>query len=319
LSKLPKFENSNLLVGIETSDDACVYKINDDLAIIQTVDFFTPVVDDPYTFGQIAAANSLSDIYAMGGEPVLALNILGFPSCLDTDIMAEVLKGGASKVVEAGATLAGGHSIEDEEPKYGLCIMGFVHPKKILKNYGAKPQDVLILTKPIGTGIINTSIKAGIADKDSEAAAIKSMCALNKKAKEILDNYPVSSCTDITGFGLLGHGVEMAQGSQVTFNINIDKIPILHNALEYAEMGLVPGGTYRNRKYFEDKISYENIEEKYKDILFDPQTSGGLLISIGKNFAEDIMSEFKTHLDTESAIIGDVSKVKEKLIHISML
>ena len=201
LSKIPKFKNDKLIVGLETSDDAAVYKINDEIAMIQTVDFFTPVVDEPFLFGQIAAANSLSDIYAMGGEPALALNIIGFPNCLNPDIMAEILKGGASKVMEAGATLAGGHSIEDDEPKYGLCVTGFIHPEKVWKNYGAKPGDILILTKPLGTGIINTAIKAGIASNEVKEKAVKVMTSLNKKAKEVFQKYPISSCTDVTGFG----------------------------------------------------------------------------------------------------------------------
>lgn len=314
LSKLPKFVDDKLIVGLETSDDAAVYKINDDLAIIQTVDFFTPVVDDPFTFGQIAAANSLSDVYAMGGDPILALNIIGFPNCLEADIMAEILKGGASKVMEAGATLAGGHSIEDDEPKYGLCVTGFVNPNKILKNYGSKPGDVLILTKPIGSGIINTAIKAEMSSAESQQNAISVMTSLNKKAKEVISNYPINSCTDITGFGLVGHAVEMAEASNVTFNLKMSDIPIMCDALDYAKMGLVPGGSYKNRNFFENKVSFNSISEEYLDLIFDPQTSGGLLISVNELYADKLLDELKHNLETEFALIGKVVEKQDKYI-----
>jgi len=317
LGKLPKFKNDKLIVGLETSDDAAVYKINEDIAMIQTVDFFTPIVDDPYTFGQIAAANSLSDVYAMGGDPAIALNIIGFPNCLHPDVMAEILKGGASKVIEAGATIAGGHSIEDDEPKYGLCVTGFVHPDKVLKNYGAKPGDVLILTKPIGTGIISTAIKAGMASKETETEAIYVMISLNKKAKEVFQNYPISSCTDITGFGLVGHSIEMAESSNVTFEINVNNIPLIRDVVEYAEMGLVPGGSYKNRKYFEGKSKFKNIKEVYMDLIFDPQTSGGLLVSVEEKYAEAIMKDLKQNLETPFALIGRVTVKQDKYIIIS--
>lgn len=283
--------------------------------MIQTVDFFTPVVDDPYTFGQIAAANSLSDVYAMGGEPRLALNIVGFPNCLSPSIMAEILKGGASKVMEAGATLAGGHSIEDDEPKYGLCVTGFVHPDKIFKNYGAKVGDLLILTKQIGSGIINTAVKADMADDEAKKEVITVMTSLNKKAKEVIQNYNISSCTDITGFGLVGHSIEMAESSNVTFDININDVPIINNVLEYAQMGLVPGGAYKNCKYFENKVRFENISEDYKDLLFDPQTSGGLLISVPENEAQSIINDMnKIGMDTKFAIIGKVVERQDAFI-----
>jgi selenide,water dikinase len=314
LSKLPKFENDKLIVGLETSDDACVYKINDDLAMIQTVDFFTPVVDDPYIFGQIAAANSLSDIYAMGGEPVIALNIIAFPNCLSPDIMAEILKGGASKVMEAGATIAGGHSVEDDEPKYGMCVTGFAEPKKILKNYGSQPGDVLILTKPIGTGVINTAYKAGMCSPESEKAAVHVMSTLNKNAKRVIENFPVSACTDITGFGLAGHSVEMAEASNVTFEIDIKKVPYIHDVFEYAEMGLVPAGSYKNRKFFKDRVCMDGIEEKYLDLAFDPQTSGGLLFSVNADYADEILMKLKNCIDTDFALIGRVVEKQDKYI-----
>lgn len=317
LCKLPKFKDDKLIVGLETSDDAAVYKITEEIAMIQTVDFFTPVVDDPYTFGQIAAANSLSDVYAMGGDPALALNIIGFPNCLNVDVMAEILKGGASKVIEAGATLAGGHSIEDDEPKYGLCVTGFINPNKIFKNFGAKIGDVLILTKPIGTGVINTAIKADMASKEAEADAIKIMVSLNKKAKEVFQNYPISSCTDITGFGLIGHCIEMAESSDVCFELDLNKILFIKQALEYAEMGLVPNGAYNNRKYFVGKSSFENIDEAYVDLMFDPQTSGGLLISVNEKYAESILNDLKEkNLDTEFSLIGKVVEKKNEFIKV---
>lgn len=316
LSKLPKFKNDKLIVGLETSDDACVYKINDNLAMIQTVDFFTPVVDDPYIFGQIAAANSLSDIYAMGGEPTIALNIIGFPNCLDPDYMAEILKGGASKVIEAGATIAGGHSVEDDEPKYGMCVTGFIEPDRIFKNYGAKVNEVLILTKPIGTGIINTAYKAGMCSKEAEEKAIQVMISLNKNAKRVIEHYPISCCTDITGFGLAGHAVEMAEASNVSFEINIKQVPSINEVFEYAETGLVPAGAYRNKDYFKDKIDIKELEEKYIDLAYDPQTSGGLLFSVKECYAEEILIKLKENVDTECALIGRVIEKQDKCIKI---
>lgn len=317
MGKLPKFKNDKLIVGLETSDDACVYKINDELAMIQTVDFFTPVVDDPYTFGQIAAANSLSDIYAMGGEPALALNIVAFPNCLSPDIMAEILKGGASKVMEAEATVAGGHSVEDDEPKYGMCVTGFIKPDKVFKNYGAKPGDVLILTKPVGTGIINTAYKAGLCSKESESEAIHVMASLNKNAKRVIENYPISCCTDVTGFGLAGHSAEMAEASNITFIIDMKKVPVIGSVFEYAEMGLVPAGAYRNRSYFSNRVCFEGVEERYVDLAFDPQTSGGLLFAVNEKYTEQIIGELKEALDTNFAVIGKVAEKKDNYIIIN--
>ena len=315
MCKLPKFKNDKLIVGIETSDDAAVYKINDEIAMIQTVDFFTPVVDDPYIFGQIAAANSLSDVYAMGGDPALALNIIGFPNCLSPDVMAEILRGGADKVMEAGATLAGGHSVEDDEPKYGLCVTGFVHPDKIFKNYGAKPGDLLILTKPIGSGIINTAVKADMASVEAADAAIRVMTSLNKKAKEALQGFPVNSCTDITGFGLVGHAIEMAESSDVTFVIDLSQVPVIEGAMDCAEMGLVPAGAYKNRKYFEGRASTEGIDEVYLDLVYDPQTSGGLLISVREEHAHSILEKMKDiGVETEFSVIGRVVERQDKYI-----
>jgi selenide,water dikinase len=297
--------DKNLLVGIETSDDAAVYKLTEDIAVIQTLDFFTPVVDDPYTFGAIAAANSLSDVYAMGGKPTVAMNIVCFPNCLDIDMLGEILKGGADKVIEADAVVIGGHTVEDDEPKYGLSIMGIVHPDKILKNHGCKVGDVLILTKPIGTGIVNTAIKAEIASKEVYNEAVKVMTTLNKYAGEIIVDYNINACTDITGFGIMGHGYEMASASGITIKLFKDKIPVIKGAREYAEMGLVPAGTYNNKGYLKNKYKLVDIPEWLEDILFDPQTSGGLLISTPKDQVEPMMERLM-NLEIKSAIIGEV-------------
>lgn len=317
LCHLPKMKDENLLVGIDTSDDAAVYKINDELAMIQTLDFFTPVVDDPYTFGQIAAANSLSDVYAMGGEPKLAMNIVCFPNCLDQDILVEILKGGYDKVKEAGAIVVGGHTVEDDEPKYGLSVTGFVHPSKILTNSNAKTGDVLVLTKPLGLGIINTAIKGELADKKSYEEAVMVMATLNKYAKEAIDEVgDVNSLTDITGFGLLGHALEMAMGSNVSIKINHKNIPVIDNALEYASMGLVPAGAYRNREYVGKNVVIDkNVPQNIEDILFDPQTSGGLLISIKKDKV-DLLLEKLTALPTKYAVVGEVIEKQEYYLYV---
>ena len=320
LGNLPKFHDENLLVGVETSDDAAIYKVNDELALIQTLDFFTPVVDDPYLFGQIAAANSLSDVYAMGGEPRTALNIVGFPSCLDPKILGRILEGGASKVLEAGAILAGGHSIQDDEPKYGLSVTGFVNPNKIFKNYGSQPGDVIIITKQVGSGLINTAIKAEMAEKSQIDEVVAVMTSLNKKAKEVIENYPISACTDITGFGLAGHAMEMAASSKVTFEIDVNKVPYIDGALEMAKMGLVPAGTYNNKDYISGDVEDCNIEECYLDLMYDPQTSGGLLITLPESEVENIMKDFENkNMDTKVAVIGRVLEKQEKSIVLKSL
>ena len=317
MGKLPKFQDDNLIVGIETSDDAAIYKVTDDIAMIQTVDFFTPIVDDPYMFGQIAAANSLSDVYAMGGEPKVALNIVGFPNCLDPAILGEILAGGADKVKEAGAVLVGGHSVQDDEPKYGLCVSGFVHPDKIFKNFGCKPGDILILTKQIGSGVVNTAIKAQMASEASIKEAVTVMSSLNKKAKEVVENYPVTACTDITGFGLLGHCVEMASASEVTFELKVEEIAYMEDAISYAKMGLVPGGAYKNREHSGKLVDTSRVAEHYVDLLYDPQTSGGLLISIAPSNVEQLMEDFaKKNMDTKVSIIGKVVEKGDKLIRL---
>ena len=285
--------------------------------MIQTVDFFTPIVDDPYMFGQIAAANSLSDVWAMGGEPAVALNIVGFPNCLDPAILGDILAGGADKVKEAGAVLVGGHSVQDDEPKYGLCVSGFVHPDKIFKNYGCRPGDALVLTKQIGSGIINTAIKGELASEVSIKEAQMVMASLNKKAKLVAEKFNVSACTDITGFGLLGHCVEMAEASEVTFEIVTDSVEYMADAIEYAEMGLVPAGTYKNRGYSMDKVEAGGISPVYLDILYDPQTSGGLLLSVAPEDLNDMLQEFqKIGMETKVSVIGTVTEKSDKLIYL---
>ena len=237
VGRLPAAKDDRLMVGVETADDAAVYRVSDEVALIQTVDFFPPMVDDPFTFGQIAAANALSDVYAMGGEPRLALNVVAFPNCLGAEVLGEILAGGASKVKEAGAVLAGGHSINDEEPKYGLCVSGFVKPDRIWKNGGARTGDVLLLTKPLGVGLINTAVKAGMASEEAERKAVESMSCLNKLAMEVLREVEVHSCTDVTGFGLTGHALETARASGKSLVIQTDKLEVLPDALFYASMG----------------------------------------------------------------------------------
>ena len=285
--------------------------------MIQTVDFFTPIVDDPYMFGQIAAANSLSDVWAMGGEPAVALNIVGFPNCLDPAILGDILAGGAEKVKEAGAVLVGGHSVQDDEPKYGLCVSGFVHPDKIFKNYGCKPGDILVLTKQIGSGIVNTAIKADMASPAAIREAQMVMASLNQKGKRVVEKYQVSACTDITGFGLLGHCVEMASASEVTFEINVKDIAYLTDAIDYAKMGLVPAGAYKNRGYSIGKVEVGSVEEHYLDLLYDPQTSGGLVISVSPKEYDAMMKDFKeANMETAISVIGKVSPKSNKLIRL---
>ena len=285
--------------------------------MIQTVDFFTPIVDDPYMFGQIAAANSLSDVWAMGGEPAVALNIVGFPNCLDPAILGDILAGGAHKVKEAGAVLVGGHSVQDDEPKYGLCVSGFVHPQKIFKNYGCRPGDILILTKQIGSGVVNTAIKADFASPSAIREAQTVMASLNKKGKQVVDKYDVSACTDITGFGLLGHCVEMASASEVTFELNVKNIEYFQDAIDYAKMGLIPAGAYKNRGYSINQVETGSVEEHYIDLLYDPQTSGGLLISVAQDQLKDVLTDFDTiGMDTKVSVIGRVAEKSDKLIRL---
>lgn len=307
LKNLPKFEDSNLLVGFDKKDDACVYKISDDKVVIQTVDFFPPMVDDPYTFGQVAATNALSDIYAMGGDPSIAMNLLCFPSCLDASIMHDILQGGYSKIQEAGAIVAGGHTIADPTPKYGLCVSGFAHPSEILTNSNAKNGDVLVLTKPIGIGILNTANKAELLTAEKIKEVTNIMTSLNKYAKETFKGLHVNACTDITGFSLIGHGYEMASGSNKTIELFSNDIPIISDALEYAKMGIIPEGMYNNLEYLKNFFKLTNgVSQAMQDVLLDPQTSGGLLLSMPEKDAKEYLSRMEFYT-SHSRIIGQVT------------
>lgn len=304
--------NENVLVGFSGSDDAAVYRLRDDQAFISTLDFFTPMDDDPYLFGQIAAANSLSDVYAMGGKPLLALNIVCFPACEDMDVLGEILRGGADKVAESGAVVTGGHSVDDKEIKYGLSVTGLVHPDRIWRNTGAVPGDVLILTKPIGTGVMNTALKGDLLSDSQRTELLETMARLNKYAAEaMIDSaIPVHACTDITGFGLLGHLLEML-GDAVTANIVSQNIPLLDGALDMASMGIVPAGAYRNLEHVEHEVVFEN--KKYMHLLADPQTSGGLLFAIPSDFAEKALDVLKTE---HPRIIGSVVPRRDKAVYV---
>jgi len=295
-----------LLTGI--ADDAAVYRLEEDLALIQTVDFFTPIVDDPFIFGQVAAANALSDVYAMGGKPILAMNIICFPvKKMDISVLQRILLGGARKLQEAGVLLVGGHSVEDEEIKYGLSVTGLVHPDKIWRKKGAREGDKLILTKPLGTGIINTAVKAEMASRELEAKSIQTMLTLNKRAAEIMAEAEVHACTDITGFGLLGHLCEMVEGGEVGMVIYSSAVPFFPEVRELVEMGLVPGGLYRNREFRMPMLDVApGVPEWLLDILFDPQTSGGLLFSVPSGQAEELLQRLRREGMREAAIIGEV-------------
>lgn len=317
LCRLPKNQNENLLVGLDTSDDAAVYKLNEDTALIQTLDFFTPVVDDPYLYGQIAAANSLSDVYAMGGKPLTAMNIVCFPTCLPMELLGEILRGGADKIVEAGALLVGGHTVDDNEPKYGLSVSGTVHPDRVLANSRARIGDVLILTKPLGLGIINTAIKADMATKEQYEEATYTMATLNKYGIEAVLHLNISSCTDITGFGFLGHTYEMAKGSGVSIEIDSAAVPVLKGAIELAEMGIIPAGMYANKKHIHQEVKKLNpISEALEDVLYDPQTSGGLLIAIAEKDQHKALEALREINKNPFAIVGRVIEKQEHTIYI---
>lgn len=310
LSDFPKPTDPKVLVGIEASDDAAVYLISKEIALIQTVDFFTPIVDDPYLFGAIAAANSLSDIYAMGGRPIFALNIVGFPeNRLPMEVLKQILKGAQDKATEAGISILGGHTIEDNEPKFGMAVSGLVHPDKILKNSGAKPGDIIVLTKPLGTGIIATAAKRGLADEDTRKQAYKVMAALNKTAAEIISNYPVTSCTDVTGFGFLGHLREMSRASGMDFEVRSHKVPALIQAEQLAANNVIPGGTINNMDYVKSDVTYfEALPYSRKVLLNDAQTSGGLLFTIPEKYATSLMNDFTTYNMSEVAVVGRVKE-----------
>jgi selenide,water dikinase len=271
----------NLLVGLEVSDDAAVYKISDEVAVIQTIDFFTPVVDDPYDYGAIAAANAMSDVYAMGGEVVLALNVCGFPPDLPPEIISEILRGGAEKVAEAGGVLAGGHTIDAQEPTYGLSVMGLIHPDRVWTKGGARPGDVLVLTKPLGVGIVTTALKGEVANPAHVAAAVESMKKLNRDATRLIRQANANACTDITGFALLGHGYEMAEKGSVGLRFHLDQLPFVEGAIEYADNWLFPGGTCKNQQAYEHAVRFApGVSEEMQQLLYTPETSGGLLAAI---------------------------------------
>jgi len=307
LRELPIRKDPNVLVGLETSDDAGVYRLNDEVALVQTVDFFTPIVDDPFTFGQIAAANALSDVYAMGGTPLTALNLVAFPiKTLSFSILKEILRGGLSKMEEAGVALVGGHTVEDPEVKYGLAVTGIVHPNKILTNAKAKAGDRLVLTKPLGTGIIATALKGSVASEEAVQKIVESMTTLNWKASERMKALPAHACTDITGFGFIGHAMEMVLASQVGMVIQSKDIPIFPEAMEYARLGLIPGGAHSNRDFFSCRADVQpDVPALLMDLLYDPQTSGGLLISLPSDEAERLVEALKKE-DIDSSIVGRV-------------
>ena len=295
-----------LLVGLAEPDDAAVYRLDDQQAIISTVDFFPPVVDDPYTFGAIAAANALSDIYAMGGRPLMAINLAAFPDHLGLNILSEILRGGAEKVKEAGAVVAGGHTVTDKEPKYGLAVTGIVHPNHIITKGGAKPGDVLVLTKRLGTGVITTALKQGVADEGDVKLAIQSMSHLNKAASQHAVQHQCHAMTDITGYSLLGHSHEMAHLGHIDFHVKLSTLNWLNGAQRYAEQGIFPGGMYRNQEYFKKWVTFDtDISEVHQNLLFDPQTSGGLLIALASDKAESLCNSL-TQIGESVAIIGHI-------------
>jgi selenide, water dikinase len=319
LGKLARQHDPNVLVGFDHADDAGVYQISPDQALVQTVDFFTPVVDDPYTFGQIAATNSLSDVYAMGGKPLTALALVCFPEKADLEILERILAGGLSKMVEAGCTVIGGHSIRDEETKFGYSVTGLIHPKKILANAGAKPDDALLLTKALGTGVISTAIKKGKAESAWIDAAVHSMTTLNKQAAEIIErgNFGVHSMTDITGFGLIGHAREMALASSVGLELFSKDISVLPGALDCIRAGYVPGGLNNNRDFTECMVAYEApIADELKALLFDPQTAGGLLISVADESRESLLRELRS-AGVRATVVGKVLGSRKPLISIT--
>ena len=293
LEGLKVHRDPNLLVGFDKSDDASVYKVSDDLALVQTVDFFPPIADDPYLFGQIAATNALSDVYAMGGEPRLALNLMCVPEDMPREAVHAMLRGGYDKVYEAGCLITGGHSIFDREPKYGLSVTGFVHPDHILTNSGAQPGDVLLLTKPLGIGVLTTANKAELASPEAMERAYGLMTTLNKAARDAMVRYRVHACTDVTGFGLMGHLLEMTQGSDVEAHLSVGDIDLIPEALELAKMGLLPEGMYRNRTFAEPWVEVGDTPLHCQDLLFDPQTAGGLLMAVHPGDAQALYRELE--------------------------
>ena len=312
LASLPRVENENVLVGFDTADDAGVYKLTAELALVQTVDFFTPIVDDPYTYGAIAAANSLSDIYAMGGRPISALSILAYPAKGDLDDLEQILRGGAEKIREAGCALIGGHSVADDEIKFGYSVTGTIHPARIKPNAGARAGDSLVFTKAVGTGVIATALKRGIARAEDVEASVRSMLELNRRACEAMLAFDVHGCTDVTGFGLIGHAREMALGSGVTIEIDVDAVPLLPGALDYARQGALPGGLKNNREFASCVVEKtREVAPEVEDLLYDPQTSGGLLISLAEDDAAELLRSLPG-----ARTIGRVRAREGKPIHL---
>jgi selenide,water dikinase len=308
--------DENVIVGLERADDAGVYKISDDLALIQTVDFFTPIVDDPYWFGQIAASNALSDVYAMGGVPKTAMNLVAFPvKEMDIAILRRIIQGGVDKLTEAGVVLIGGHSIADKELKFGLSVTGFVHPQRVLTKKNLQAGDRFILTKPLGTGIVNTAIKAGMAPAALVDKVTALMAGLNRAAAGVMASFDVHACTDVTGFGLLGHLAEMVCGSGKGVRVFSQGVPMIPEALEYASMGLIPAGAYKNKEFRESMVHFEaGVDRSRQDVLFDPQTSGGLLIGVNGSQAVDLVKALGSAGIDEAAEIGEVLTEPEEKI-----
>jgi selenide,water dikinase len=317
LKVLPLPSDPNILVDIDTHDDAGVYRINDELALVLTTDFFPPVCSDPYEFGQIAAANSISDVYAMGGDPVLALNIMMFPAKdLPMEAYAEILKGGFDKAEEAGVRIIGGHTIDDSPPKYGLAVVGFIHPERIMTNSGARPGDKLILTKPLGTGIIMAGQRLAIAKESDILEAKRLMMLLNKSGAEVMKRHGLTGATDITGFGLAGHSLKMAKASKVTISIDMQKVPLIGAVYNLVDDGCIPGASFRNLEYAENDTSFaDSLDYNLKMIAFDAQTSGGLLMSVPANKAESVLIQLHSEGLSSSAIIGEVSEKSDKYIY----
>ena len=311
LAGLPNRQDRELLVGFDSSDDACVYRISDELAVVETVDFFTPMVDDPYTFGQIAAANAVSDVYAMGGEPKLAMNLLCAPNCLPLDTVRAILEGGHEKACEAGCVVAGGHSIQDNDPKYGLCVTGFVHPGRILRNVGARPGDLLLLTKALGCGVLTTGVKADLVHGAEYEALVGQMTTLNAAASRLIrQTEQIHACTDVTGFGLLGHALEMS-GRGVTLVLDSKSLPLLPGALDLAAMGIIPAGAYRNADYVKPELLVrEGVPQALADLAADPQTSGGLLVALPEARARELLPRLQEAAPA-SRVIGRVEEKGE--------
>jgi selenide,water dikinase len=309
LHGLPRYRHADVIVGTETSDDAGVFRLRPDLAIVNTVDFFTPIVDDPYVFGQIAAANALSDIYAMGADPRTALNIVGFPrGALDLEVLTEILRGGAERAKAAGVAVIGGHSIIDQELKYGMAVTGVVHPKRVIRNVGARRGDALVLTKALGTGIISTALKKRAVSERTVRAAVRSMTTLNAAASRIMRKYPVNACSDVTGYGVLGHAVEMTGGTRVTLVLESSRLPVLADAVRLAEEGNLTGGCKRNRSYLEDKVAVApSVSAGLAEVAFDPQTSGGLLIALAARHAPRLVDELRLGGVKAATIVGHVT------------